>query len=760
MINKDQTSGWIWTKDWNEEDKKTAKRVYFTKELELHEHADKYEISITADCRYKLYMNGEFVQYGPAKGDHKVHYFDTVDIGGYLHAGSNRIDVAVLHYPEDPGVGNHSFFSSDTPGLYLEGISLDGWKSRVDRTVFYGREEKRFAPLQIHEKVIGGAGEEDWEPVLLRSEDEMPEYLRRENLKARPIPAMFLKRHAFALPVSHVEANSEAEFVLNAGEEICAFVKLLMRGGSEAEIQLLYSECYDLESGKGDRTDSVNGRLYGYTDVYRIGENVGVEENSESETLVHRVFEPFWFRTFRFIKVTVKTGSEPLLLDGFEYLETGYPVEVSTQVQTSDESLASIWDISQRTLRRCMHETYVDCPYYEQLQYIMDTRSEILYTYAVSADDRLARKAIGEFARAQRPDGLLNCSYPNKNINVIPGFAAYYILMVHDHMMYFGDPELVKSVLPVIRNILGFYGRNVVRDGAWSGLVGKTGGENEKGELWSFIDWAHEWMKTTGMPPAGLYGPITMESLLYVLGLQKAAELEEYAGDAALAARDREEAARVQEAVRKLCMDENGFITDGPVAAAFGADESVADASAADVAGQTSEAQAACRMRSQHCQVFGILTGTLDEEEGRRNLETSMNEAGFARCSVAMNFYLFRALEQTGLYAYTDRCWDIWRKMVQNNCTTCVEAEFYARSECHAWGALALYEIPSVILGVRPAAPGYRKIEVKPCPGYLTSASGTVHTPAGDVRVSWHKSGEQIDLKVSQENSPLKRRAK
>ena len=30
------------------------------------------------------------------------------------------------------------------------------------------------------------------------------------------------------------------------------------------------------------------------------------------------------------------------------------------------------------------------------------------------------------------------------------------------------------------------------------------------------------------MPLAGLYGPITMESLQYVLGLQKAAELENY----------------------------------------------------------------------------------------------------------------------------------------------------------------------------------------------------------------------------------------
>lgn len=110
----------------------------------------------------------------------------------------------------------------------------------------------------------------------------------------------------------------------------------------------------------------------------------------------------------------------------------------------------------------------------------MDTRSEILFTYAVSADDRLARKSILEFARAQRPDGLLNCSYPNKNVNVIPGFSPYYILMVHDHMMYFGDPSLVKIVLPAIRRILEFFRRNVIAKGPCAGFVGKTGGEDDR----------------------------------------------------------------------------------------------------------------------------------------------------------------------------------------------------------------------------------------------------------------------------------------
>ena len=132
---------WIWTQDWTEDDKRTARLVYFTKVLIYDDNRrntdGRYEIAITADCRYKLYVNGELVSYGPAKGDHKVHYLDTVDIGGYLRTGRNRLDVVALHFPEDPKVGNHSFFSSDTPGLYLEGTGLEGWKSRVDRTICF-----------------------------------------------------------------------------------------------------------------------------------------------------------------------------------------------------------------------------------------------------------------------------------------------------------------------------------------------------------------------------------------------------------------------------------------------------------------------------------------------------------------------------------------------------------------------------------------------------------------------------------------------
>ena len=147
---------------------------------------------------------------------------------------------------------------------------------------------------------------------------------------------------------------------------------------------------------------------------------------------------------------------------------------MQTEVTTSDNTLADIWDISERTLRRCMHESYEDCPFYEQLQYIMDARQQILYTYAVSADDRLARKCLDDLKRSQRYDGLLNCCYPNCNPNVIPGFSIYYILMVYDHMMYFGDKKMIEEHMPAIHQILNFFDRNLTPQG----YVGKIGGMN------------------------------------------------------------------------------------------------------------------------------------------------------------------------------------------------------------------------------------------------------------------------------------------
>ena len=65
---------------------------------------------------------------------------------------------------------------------------------------------------------------------------------------------------------------------------MCGFVKLSLRGGEGAEIRLLYSECYEYENAKGDRTDAENGMLRGYTDFYRVTEAFFEKDHASEES--------------------------------------------------------------------------------------------------------------------------------------------------------------------------------------------------------------------------------------------------------------------------------------------------------------------------------------------------------------------------------------------------------------------------------------------------------------------------------------------
>ncbi len=741
-------SNWIWTRNWDSGCDRRPVAVLFRKKVYLNGKAKQADVKISADSRYKLFVNGTFVEAGPSKGDGQIWFYDKVSLMPYLRRGENVLAVAALRFPLNPSESNQSMVGSHIPGLFVEGqivcqgestdISGNGtWKCRIDERVQFVREAKGFSPLHFYEDVTGdesmrrwmcpGYADAAWEAACPYERSLIRDAVSPGNLNARTIPYMRRNPGRFCEVTAvrkselsrerwedliqgnktvEIGPNREEIVEFHAGEEMTAYLHLAFEQGQGAVIEIVQAESYvrmDLAEGngkpvKGDRTDAENGVLLGYQDVFRPAGG-GTPEEPE-------VYEPFWFRTFRFVKLKVVTGDAPLGIRDISFEETGYPLDIQARAETSDDSLGDIWNISARTLKRCMHETYMDCPYYEQLQYVMDSRAQILYTYSVSMDDRLARKCMDDFKRAQRYDGLLCSAYPNTRPNVIPGFSIFYVWMVFDHMMYFGDKDLIRYHMPAVEQVLAFFERNRTKEG----YVGRVGGYYRQAKFWSFIDWAPQWK--VGVPKAAEKGPLTMESLLYMIGLEKAAELTGFLGRQEQAQEYRKLRSQVEESVKSFCVDENGWVTDGP----------------------------GVREYSQHCQVFGILAGVLDAETGKRNLmETLRNRERYAQCTVSMAWYLFRALETAGAYAKTERCWDAWRDMVRNHMTTVAESDDDPRSECHAWGALALYELPSVILGVRPGAPGYGKILVKPETGYLRWAKGESVTPWGKVSVKWEK---------------------
>lgn len=740
-------SGWIWVKN-PVSVQETPVFACFRKEIVLSSVPGSFPVHICADGRYKLYCNGALCEAGPCKSDNSIRYYDEVELAPYLHAGKNVVAILVLHYPAQQC--NHSVFCTPTPGVWLQSLTCDPlsgipllqtdstWQAVQDAGRRIVSENPFFAPLQIYEsctpcKEISGWTRPDftcnWPHAVEYDLQDLSPILYINALKPRPIPFLRRNRRAFSkssFPLQ-VAPYSTTSVVLDAGELTTGYLFLRLAGGADAHIELLQAECYVQKTPlhcdnyrdhpeKGDRTDA-SGLLTGYADRYTV---LGTGSESSPEE-----YEPFWFRTFRYIQISITTKAEPLTVWSLDYEETGYPLDVQTHVETSDSEMSSIWDISERSLRRCMHETYEDCPYYEQMQYAMDSRSQILFTYATAADDRLARQCMEAFRHSVRPNGLLNASYPNIGNNVIPGFSVYYIGMLYDHMMYFGDAALLCRHLPTVDGILSYFHNHRTPQG----LVDKIGDIDAPHPQWSFIDWAKEWDDTRGVPPATLQGPLTMESLLYLLGLQYATAICRYLGQEQTAERYQRRADTLRQSINRYCRNPDGTYRDGPQA----------------------------QQLSQHCQVFAVLTKTCSPEEGRANLlQTLHHPDQYAQCSVAMMPYLFRALEQCDLYDQTQALWAPWHKMLEYHLTTCAEDLLRQRSDCHAWGALALYELPSVILGVRPAAPGYTKVSVHPHCAKFRWAKGTVITPHGKVFVEWHKKEDgDLDVKFSADNDTI-----
>ena len=746
--------GWIWTAE--EYDKFSPVFCLMRGKVTLSEIPVSAISKITADSRYRLYVNGVSVCQGPCKGDNHIWYYEEVDLAPYLRVGENTLAAIVLRYPQDHNNGNHAVWRMANPGFFLECeqkalSSGENWKARLLTTVTVRKANEFFEPLCITENAAGDketAGwylpeydDSGWLQAYEYGEREMSRSIAPRFMKKRPIPLLYETERqfdkAFCIRQSQftkadwdkmlkggcitIPAHSHEIVEISAGELTTGYLQLAISEGKASSVAITCSESYGQveksETGipfldkvtKKDRCDCENGVLtHTMTDHYTVG-GFGTADAPES-------YEPFWFRTFRFIQLDIQTEDQPLTICRFSYRETGYPLQPVTEVSTSDETLAPVWDISLRTLKRCMHETYEDCPFYEQLQYAMDSRSEILFTYDVAADDRMARRAMDDFCRSQRADGLINCCYPSYGPNVIPGFSIYYILMIYDHMMYFGDKKLVRKYLPSVERIFQFYENMLGEDG----LVQPTSDGGMGKRYWSFVDWAPQW--ESGVPGAIQKGPATFESLIYCIGLQHGAKLAEYVGFTQLAADYTARAEALKAAIKENCSDPDGMLRDGP-----------------DV-----------KEYSQQVQVFAVLTGILTGDTARDIMLRTLSDDTMAKCTVAMGYYLCRALEMTGLYDHMDTVWELWREMIRNNMTTCVESPGEtARSDCHAWSALILHELPAVTLGVQPAAPGYEVICVNPVPGYLTHAQGTVLTPRGEVKVSWRLKDGKLDCEVA-----------
>jgi len=710
--------------------------AYFKQVAQVTGAVKAAKIRISANNRYCLYVNGAAVVDGPCKGTEWYQFCDMVDIKPYLREGTNVIAVKVVAFHSRANwtatyenVGPVSVMASSYGPLLVVGGDIETNEGMValstGKAEWYCKVDDAIAWKNFGSATLVGALEvtdgaklphgwtesetigEGFAKVVDKLVNEVS-YGETNGLTLyeRPIPFLIREKLAPLKPMAGTgnlvfdaagkavcAANQTYSIVLEAPRMTTSFVSLRCVGGAGSRVTMTYSEGFVGYDEKGEiwkkHRKDISGEVDGISDVYLPG---GQDER----------YEPFWFRTFLLVQMEVTTGEAPLTVYMPSFVETRYPLETQiTAASDASEWVKPVWDISLRTLQLCMHETYEDCPFYEQLQYTMDTRLQMLFTYAVSGDTRMARRTIHDFHTSCLPEGILQSRYPTNYRQVIPTFSLHWILMLADYYEETGDIEWIRPYRFTAERVFNWFDRHKGAYGL-AEYLGRTG-------HWDFADWPLEWK--AGVPNAVAHGPGTINNLCYAYTMLKAVPLFDKLGFPALGAYYAGEAQKILDAVMRHCWnEEKQLFREGP-----GFEE-----------------------YSQHAQVWAVLCGLVKGDAAKRLMEKVITDKSLVQCTFVMQFYMFRALEEAGLYGETEALWNMWRSLLADGLTTVPEVPGeWTRSDCHAWGALMLYEFPRRVLGVTPLEPGYSEIQVKPMALYLQNACGDALTPQGKVHVDW-----------------------
>lgn len=509
--------------------------------------------------------------------------------------------------------------------------------------------------------------------------------------------------------------------ILDTGQLTTAYPVVTAAGGAGATVRLTYAEALRLPwttpgavlLGKPQPLANLASHFADEANGWTFDRRGAISGWSDRWEPAGRgepeAFEPWHWRAFRYVGLEITTGAQPLTLHGLQHRFTAYPYRVAAEFACSDPRWERIWEVALRTMRLCSHETFEDCPHYEQMQYAGDTMITSKLGMLTSGDVALSRQALFQFDWSRLPEGLTQSRYPSRLVQVIPSWSLHWITNLRDFALASGDLATVRSLLPGVRAVLDWFRRHADADGLPARLP-----------FWNITDWCPWWPR--GVVPGADTGPTCIISAQFVQAVGELADLCRWVGRDDEARVLAAEAQTLRGAIhRRFWSEEEGLYFDRP-----GGPEV-----------------------SQYGNAWAVVCGAAGPAQRARLLDRFPGDPKLAPGSFFCWHAVFRALELCGAYDRMPEFLGPWHESVDLGLDTFVEENSYWRSLCHAWSAHPALEFLTRVLGVTPAAPGFAAIRIEPHRCGLQHARGRVCTPRGPVTVAWRVEGGQFLLEGS-----------
>jgi hypothetical protein len=437
--------------------------VLFRREIEVEGQVASARGWISADSRYRLFVNGRRVQWGPAPCDPRAYEADPVDLTRWLVPGPNVIGVEVLFYGHGEGTwpfGKPGFLFAlrvEGPGGRVSEVTSDGsWRALLDRAHRPGQFKRwylralqedfdaRLRPAGWSEP--GGPPDAAWTAAqVLEVPADRPaaagshyDYLTdggidpaTAELRAREVP---LVRETFR-PIGRLTRSGGVRWLRDPRD----WFEYRMPGSFEIVDQTAATPsgegAWRLEPPPGEgafATFELPEQMVGFpfltveAPAGTVVELMTQESHDPSGPAwldTHRFswarfvcregenrFEAFDYESLRFLQVHVHDAAGPVLLRDVGVRRRSYPWPKAPSFTCAEPRLQRVFEASFNTLVNSAQETIVDGMGRERQQYSGDGAHQLHAARLVCGDRQLARRFLRTYPMGQAQDGFfLDC---------------------------------------------------------------------------------------------------------------------------------------------------------------------------------------------------------------------------------------------------------------------------------------------------------------------------------------------------------------
>jgi hypothetical protein len=511
-------------------------------------------------------------------------------------------------------------------------------------------------------------------------------------------------------PVGFLELRSSEYIILDTGKCLTGSPILTLSGHAGDIIDVIYGEiCID---GKLIPFHSNHGRL---------SDSI-ILSNDETEWSTQET------RSFRYLAIHARDVKESCFIKNTGVRVIGLQDELKGKFSCSDETINGIYQVGIQTLESCSQYNFINSPSGDGCQYIADAAIQAMTSLQTIGTDKLSKKALIEFCLHQFETGEMPGVCPSDIYFNIPDYPLHWVKWLQKHLLYTDDRELLEKCLPSLGHLMDYYNSLALPD--FDVLGGNLG------EL-CFLD--HEDIDRQGI--------VTGLNALYCRALHSAAWIFDYANIPESASTVRNRAKHVAKTIRDLTWDEErGLFAD------------------CYINGQKSNSYT---LHTNVLAMYGSLATSKDYERIFENIFLPESPYYKLPTSNLLNpFFNYFVLETA--FGLDKREWAIdfikwyWGGMIKAGASTWWEffnptlntKPTLNSSLCHGYGVSPNIYVYTDIVGIRPAAPGYKQVYFNPLPGAVEWVKSKIPTPHGYISVDWatnREGGLDIEIKANYE---------